>query len=719
MSTPVIAYQEKASFTHEGLRLRYIQHEKSGVVGFDLIPASKAAEVLPRPEAVVANCGFNITGWTLQPLVGMHLAEDLSSPFFSQGRTMQDSPSGQGLAWESQFEQKNAGSREIVTRLRHAKFSLEADHIVRLINGVSAIACHTRIRNIGKTPLTLQMITSFSIGALTPFAVNDAPGRLVFHRFRSSWSQEGRLVRDTIEHLHLEPSWTRTGVLSERFGQVGSMPVRGYFPTAILEDTGAGVCWGAQIAWLGSWQMELLRRGDTLAFAGGMADFEFGHWQKTLAPGEEFETPMAFLTSGTEGLDAICDNLLGAQRSQAQPVPPSEKDLPIVFNEFCYTWGHPTEQKMLDVATRLKDSPVKYLVIDAGWSRKFNTIASDQASNGDWEIHPERFPQGFAKLNTALRANGQIPGIWFEFEVVTDGAKVFDKTEHLLKRHGRVIQAGFRRFWDFRDPWVVDFLSERVIEFLRREGFGYLKVDYNDTIGVGCDDPDGLGEGLRQHLLGVHRFFQKIQKELPDLVIENCSSGGHRLEPLMVGSTAMSSFSDAHEGPEIPWIGANLQRLIPPEKSQIWAVLHTEDSAQRLYYTLSAGFLGRLCLSGNVASLSTEQWAIVEESMALYRKVWPVIKEGSSRRFGQEEQNIQHLRSWQAVRRLSADGRQVLIIWHAFASSSNLSLEVPLPGGEWKIARQLSNGNSAQLQANRLLLENVPPFSGGVVHLSL
>jgi len=719
MSTPVIAYQEKASFTHEGLRLRYIQHEKSGIVGFDLVPASKAAEVLPRPEAIVANSGFNVTGWTLQPLVGLHLAEDLSSPLFSQGRTMQDSPSGQAFAWESQFEQKNAGSREIVTRLHHTKFSLEADHIVRLIDGVAAIACHTRIRNTGKTPLTLQMLTSFSLGALTPFADDDAPGRLIFHRFRSSWSQEGRLVRDTIEHLHLEPSWTRTGVLSERFGQIGSMPVRGYFPTAILEDTGAGVCWGAQIAWLGSWQMELLRRGDTLALAGGLADFEFGHWQKKLAPGEEFESPMAFLTTGTDGLDSICDNLLGAQCSQAQPAPSSEKDLPIVFNEFCYTWGHPTEQKMLDVAARLKGSPVKYLVIDAGWSKKFNTIGSDQASNGDWEIHPEKFPQGFAKLNATLRANGQIPGIWFEFEVVTDGAKVFEKTEHLLKRHGHVIQAGFRRFWDFRDPWVVDFLSERVIEFLRREGFGYLKVDYNDTIGVGCDDPDSLGEGLRQHLMGVHRFFQKIQKELPDLVIENCSSGGHRLEPLMVGATAMSSFSDAHEGPEIPWIGANLQRLIPPEKSQIWAVLHAKDSAQRLYYTLSAGFLGRLCLSGNVASLSPEQWAIVEESMALYRKVWPIIKDGSSRRFGQEEQNIQHLRGWQAVRRISSDGRQALIVWHTYASSTNLVLDVPLPNGDWKITSQLSNKNPAQLHANTLHLENAPPFSGGVIHLGL
>jgi len=712
-------YQEKASFTHEGIRFRYLQHEKSGVVGLDLVPISKVSDVLPRPEKITISNGFEVTAWTLQPLVGLQLAEDPSSPFFSQGRTMQDSPSGQALAWDSQVEKSDSGSREIVTRLRSTAHALEAEHIIRLIDGVSAVTCRTCVRNTGTTPLTLQMLTSFSLGGLTPFTVDDAPGRLAFHRFRSSWSQEGRHITDTLEHLQLEPAWSRVGVLSERFGQVGSMPVRGYFPTAILEDKGAGVFWGAQLAWLGSWQIELLRRGDSVALAGGLADFEFGHWQKTLAPGEEFETPVAFLTCGTESVDAVCETLLDAQRSQAQPVPACENDLPIVFNEFCYTWGRPTEQKMLDIAARLKDSPVKYLVIDAGWSKKYKNIENDQASNGDWNIHPERFPRGFSELNATIRSHEQIPGIWFEFEVTTEGAIVFLKTDHLLKRNGRVIQVGFRRFWDFRDPWVIDFLSEKVIEFLRREGFGYLKVDYNDTIGVGCDSPDGFGEGLRQHLTGVHRFFQKIREEMPDLVLENCASGGHRLEPLMVGATAMSSFSDAHEGPEIPWIGANLQRLIPPEKSQIWAVVHAKDSRQRLYYTLSAGFLGRLCLSGNVAALEPDHWAIVEEGMRLYREIWPIIRNGSSRRFGQEKQHSQHLRGWQAVRRISADARQALIVWHTFESSANLTVDVPLPTGAWKITGQLNPDHPVHIRDHSLRLENTPPFSGGVLHLSL
>ena len=61
------------------------------------------------------------------------------------------------------------------------------------------------------------------------------------------------------------------------------MPVRKWFPFVAVEDTEAGVVWGAQLAWSGSWQMEIFRQHDDLAISGGLADREFGHWMKTIA----------------------------------------------------------------------------------------------------------------------------------------------------------------------------------------------------------------------------------------------------------------------------------------------------------------------------------------------------------------------------------------------------------------------------------------------------
>jgi alpha-galactosidase len=63
-------------------------------------------------------------------------------------------------------------------------------------------------------------------------------------------------------------------------------------------------------------------------------------------------------------------------------------------------------------------------------------------------------------------------------------------------------------------------------------------------------------------------FVQSIKREIPGIVIENCASGGHRLETKMMSISSMASFSDAHECPEIPIIAANLHRTILPRQSR-------------------------------------------------------------------------------------------------------------------------------------------------------
>ena len=76
--------------------------------------------------------------------------------------------------------------------------------------------------------------------------------------------------------------------------------------------------------------------------------------------------------------------------------------------------------------------------------------------------------------------------------------------------------------------------------------------------------------------------------------LENCASGGHRLEPEMMPLMSMASFSDAHECEEIPIIAANLHRVIQPTQSQIWAVIRQDDSLKRIAYSVANTFQGVL-----------------------------------------------------------------------------------------------------------------------------
>src|SRR5690606_12371254 len=142
-----------------------------------------------------------------------------------------------------------------------------------MVDGVTGvIEIRTTAENPTERPLTLDYLSSFSLGGLTPFATDDAPQRLWVHRFRSAGSAEGRHEECRVESLNLERSWTGHGVRGERFGQVGSLPVNGWFPLVGMEDRAIGVTWLAQLACPGTWQLEVSRSADQLALSGGGAD---------------------------------------------------------------------------------------------------------------------------------------------------------------------------------------------------------------------------------------------------------------------------------------------------------------------------------------------------------------------------------------------------------------------------------------------------------------
>ena len=478
----------------------------------------------------------------------------------------------------------------------------------------SVLKVRSSVINNSNREISLELLTSFALDNVKADKI---------HRLQSFWSAEGRLRTETVDDLHLEPSWANFGVRVEKFGNTGSMPVRKYFPFLALEDSKTGSFTAIQLCIASTWQMEIISsNADTLTVTGGIGDREFGHWIKTLAPGESFESPEAYITTGSSLYD-VCDSLIKAQHPKISPV---DNDMAIMFNEYCATWGDPSYKKMESFCEKLTGKDIKFFVIDSGW------YGADKwwESIGDWNVNEDKFPGGMKPVADLIRSKGMIPGIWFEMEALAPSSRHYNEKEHLLCKDGVPLTIGSRRFWDMEDPWVINYLSEKVIGLLKNSGFGYVKIDYNDTVGIGCDGYESLGEGLRRKILATQKFFEKIREEIPGIVIENCSSGGHRLEPSMMNLCSQASFSDAHETTSIPLIAANLHRVIRPDQSQIWAVLRPSDTTKRIEYSLIATLLGRMCISGDVNALSDEQWKVVDDGMAFYRKCSDVIKHGKT-----------------------------------------------------------------------------------------
>lgn len=647
------------------MQVSYIQDHETKAVGIELVPAEAKGNVVPK------------NSYSVEPCVQLKLVGDNYPNGFSQGRTMRGAETTSLFHYDSQVVEVNprGDSKTIITCFSHENMT-RLEHRLIWHQGYDALEIHTVFHNRGTAVQSLEMLSSFSLGGLTPFAEDEGTGRLILHRLRSTWSMEGRLESVPAEKLQLEPSWQRYSSNSLRFGQVGSMPVREFFPFAAVEDTEQGVTWGVQVAYAGSWQLEVYRKDNGLSLSGGLADRELGHWLKHVAPGESFAAPAVFLTAASGGIDEAAHRLTTMHELPLRSAPHSEQNLPIIFNEFCTTWGSPSAEQVMRIADRLQGKGIEYLVIDCGWYSEEGK--NWERSMGDWVPNPELFPEGIGKVADYIRSRGMIPGIWFEIEICGHDAAAFHFTEHLLKRDGIPITTGIRRFWDMRDPWTIEYLTVKVTGMIKEHKFGYLKIDYNDTIGIGCDGAESLGEGLRAQIEAVQLFISTIKAEVPQLVIENCSSGGHRLEPSMLGLTSMSSFSDAHEELEIPIIAANLHRALLPRQNQIWAVLRKSDTAQRIVYSLAATFLGRMCLSGDIEELSSRQWALIDAGIAFYKQAVPVIRHGITYRHGPEVFSYRQPEGWQAIIRVHKNGASAMVVIHTFGGSLPDVLQIPL-----------------------------------------
>ena len=208
----------------------------------------------------------------------------------------------------------------------------------------------------------------------------------------------------------------------------------------------------------------------------------------------------------------------------------------------------------------------------------------------------------------------------------------------------------------------------------------------------------------------VREFFIKMKKEIPDLIIENCASGGCRLEPSMMDITAMSSASDTHEGYECAVVAANLHYLTPPRQNQIWCTLKPEYSKKRFSHIISQGFLGRLCWSGLITNLSNEQLEEMWNAERFYEKVSPIIKRGNSYIYRTDICSFNSPQGTQVVARYSEDEEQLLIVVHSFENAKEITIELK---GEYVLVESLYK-SAHFVKSTKLVIFPDSDFEGNV-----
>lgn len=669
-----------------GIDAIYSTDEISHITSFTIVPAGLSARILK--EKVLCSYAKEYGHIIPEPMMQVAFSGDSPSRDFSAGISLRNCDTAKRLRVVDQKVIDNDTEKEVITYLKDKIRGVSAEHHIRQVKGYDALECWNLVTNTSDETKILEFIDTFSISAISPFVIENNPDKILMHRIRNNWSGEGRKESLPVSSFNMEDSWSYFGYRMERFGQVGTMPARGFIPFVAMEDLDEGITWAAFMESPMSWQIEAGHHTCGLHLSGGIADYNFGHWRKNLAKGETFTTHKAFITAVKGELLDACNSITEYQEVYHK-APSCEDELPIIYNEYLDSNGNPTIETIKTQVPFCKECGVKYFVMDDGW---FTNISKTYNYLGNWVSHKERFPNGLKEFSQYLHKNGMKAGVWYEFENVTDGAPISEHKELFHTKDGRVIYHENRLFLDFRNPDAVEYIADQVINGIKENNIDYIKVDYNENIGLGVDGAESLGEGLRQHTECVLAFYRRILQEVPNLILEICSSGGMRHEPLFISLGSMVSFSDLHWVPEAAVAACDLHRVMLPKKMQVWSVIREYYTRDQVYYFMAQGMLGRLCLSGNLQNCSDNTKDIIKEGCNFYQRIKSVIKNGRTISINTDKvTSLRHLRSAFSLTRISKDERQA--VFYAFrvnGDENEISCQLPY---EYKVEAVYGDGN--------------------------
>jgi alpha-galactosidase len=349
----------------------------------------------------------------------------------------------------------------------------------------------------------------------------------------------------------------------------------GAFPFMNLQRPGGGFV--LAVGWSGQWTARFERDKQALRIAAGM---EQTHLR--LHPGERIRTPRILLLPW-EGSNPTAGNNQLRQLLLAHYLPRIDGELvtpPIAqcLQAYYYQTGQAGEQYEREALPKAASLGTEVYWIDACWYGRSGREWWQEV--GSWVINRERFPNGLKPIADAAQKAGMKFILWFEPERVRAGsvlheqhpqfllASPHDKDNFLLN----LGNPGARRH-------ITDLVSGLIDEIgidIYRQDFNFRPLPYWQA----ADATDRVGITEIQHVMGHYEFWDELRRRHPNLWIDNCASGGRRIDletlsrslPLwpsdFLDVVGLDHGMDLHVGNQC--IHAGLARWVPLFAGGLW-----------------------------------------------------------------------------------------------------------------------------------------------------
>lgn len=288
------------------------------------------------------------------------------------------------------------------------------------------------------------------------------------------------------------------------------------------------------IGWTGSWKAEFTKLKEGINVKTGLQNAEF-----YLNSGEKVRTTSVLVMNYAEGEDKSNKFRRLIKEHFSCSTRRNRKKNYLLANEL---WGGISSDEMVKRINEYKEYGISFEQewIDAGWygdSKKCDDAFTGDwgAFTGDWYMNPRIHKDNMTDVKKACEDAGMRMMVWIEPERIVRGTECSRNHPEFLihakdKNTGELSpylllnlgdEAGFNYVFDTLCGYI-DLLH---LECLRQD-FNFEPDIYWET----NDEKGRKGITEIKHITGLYKLWDKLLEKYPELLIDDCASGGRRID---------------------------------------------------------------------------------------------------------------------------------------------------------------------------------------------
>lgn len=410
-------------------------------------------------------------------------------------------------------------------------------------------------------------------------------------------------------------------------------------PSLMISENGrlsetCGKVLGATLAWPGNYKLKVDAKNKSLSLIAGINEEESAY---QLEGGQTFTTPELCMTFSNEGKGGVSRALHRWARQYKLNQGTKPRD--ILLNSWEGVYFNITEDKMKEMMKDWASIGGELFVMDDGWFGDKYPRNNDHSSLGDWMVNKKKLPNGIGALVKEATADGLKFGIWIEPEMSNTKSEFFEKhPDWVLRAKNREVstgRGGTQIVLDLTNPKVQDFVFH-VVDDLMTENpdIAYIKWDCNAPLmdyGSPYLPADKQSQIYVDYQLGLIKTLKRIRAKYPKLVMQDCSSGGGRINYGLLPYFEEfwgSDDTDAKMRLFIQWGELNYFPAMAMAAHVSAERNHQTGRLTPIKFRMDLAMTGRLGMELQPSQMSKEDFNFAKRGIAAYKQIRNVVQMG-------------------------------------------------------------------------------------------